>query len=285
MACFPSGQPCISPRFFAARLSPNGEPKAWKPTDGDTVFVGRMSTRTKKPATHISPENNSSNRSPRPRRYARPGKFSLFFDRRRCILKIIRIENKVGDQRSPSPGKGARRLYRDIGPDPGGHGSGFDNFGGVSVAGDLHCHTKISDGSMGIDELIAFAKRRGLSAISITDHDTTASAIRAVVIGRRQQINVIHGVELSTWDTPRTGRRICSVISAIFPIGWRPVPAVSARTAKGLHDHDTQGDAVLSYPVGNDRQMRHGQHQYFQAAHHARPDGRRLRGHHLRRAV
>lgn len=56
---------------------------------------------------------------------------------------------------------------------------------------------------MGIDELIAFAKRRGLSTISITDHDTTASATRAVVIGRRQQINVIHGVELSTWDTPR----------------------------------------------------------------------------------
>ena len=37
----------------------------------------------------------------------------------------------------------------------------------------------------------------------IRDSDTTASATRAVVIGRRQQINVIHGVEFSTMDTPR----------------------------------------------------------------------------------
>ena len=32
---------------------------------------------------------------------------------------------------------------------------------------------------MGIDELIAIAKRRGLTAISVTDHDTTAAATRA----------------------------------------------------------------------------------------------------------
>ena len=41
---------------------------------------------------------------------------------------------------------------------------------------------------MGIEELIAVAKRRGLSAISVTDHDTTAAATRAVVIGRRQEL-------------------------------------------------------------------------------------------------
>ena len=63
--------------------------------------------------------------------------------------------------------------------------------GGVNVASDLHCHTKISDGSMGIEELIAIAKRRGLSAISVTDHDTTAAATRAVIIGRRQEVRVI----------------------------------------------------------------------------------------------
>ena len=56
---------------------------------------------------------------------------------------------------------------------------------------------------MGIDELIAIAKRRGLTAISVTDHDTTAAATRAVVIGRRQGVDVIHGVEFSTMDTKR----------------------------------------------------------------------------------
>ncbi len=59
---------------------------------------------------------------------------------------------------------------------------------------------------MGIEELIAVAKRRGLSAISVTDHDTTAAATRAVVIGRRQELTVIHGVEFSTFDTQR-GRK------------------------------------------------------------------------------
>ena len=71
------------------------------------------------------------------------------------------------------------------------------------MASDLHCHTKISDGSMGIDELIAMAKRRNLSAISVTDHDTTAGATRAVIIGKRQGLKVIHGVEFSTMDTQR----------------------------------------------------------------------------------
>ena len=74
------------------------------------------------------------------------------------------------------------------------------------MASDLHCHTKISDGSMGIEELVAIAKRRGLSAISVTDHDTTAGATRAVIIGKRQQVQVIHGVEFSTMDTKR-GRK------------------------------------------------------------------------------
>ena len=83
-----------------------------------------------------------------------------------------------------------------------GHGVRY-YLGGVFVACDLHCHTKISDGSLGIEELIAIAKRRGLSAISVTDHDTTAAATRAVIIGKRQELKVIHGVEFSTFDTAR----------------------------------------------------------------------------------
>lgn len=71
------------------------------------------------------------------------------------------------------------------------------------MPGDLHCHTKISDGSVGIEEVISLAKRRGLSTISVTDHDATAGSTRAVIIGKRQQVNVIHGVELSAVDTKR----------------------------------------------------------------------------------
>ncbi|MBQ3093627.1 MAG: PHP domain-containing protein [Clostridia bacterium] len=71
------------------------------------------------------------------------------------------------------------------------------------MASDLHCHTKISDGSMGIEDLITMAKRRGINTLSVTDHDTTAGATRAVIIGKRQGMNIIHGVEFSTQDKER----------------------------------------------------------------------------------
>ncbi len=74
------------------------------------------------------------------------------------------------------------------------------------MAADLHCHTKISDGSMPIEDLISMAKRRGISTLSVTDHDTTAGATRAVIIGKRQGLNVIHGVEFSTADPQRDGK-------------------------------------------------------------------------------
>lgn len=75
------------------------------------------------------------------------------------------------------------------------------------MSSDLHCHTKISDGSLGIEELIGIAKRRGLTSISVTDHDTTAGATRAVVVGKRQGLRVIHGIELSTTDHERNNSR------------------------------------------------------------------------------
>lgn len=68
---------------------------------------------------------------------------------------------------------------------------------------DLHCHSKISDGSLGIEELLMMAKRRGLSAVAITDHDAVAGATRACIIGKRLGVEVIHGVEMSAYDYNR----------------------------------------------------------------------------------
>lgn len=72
---------------------------------------------------------------------------------------------------------------------------------------DLHCHTKISDGSTGLDELVTLAKKSALSAIAVTDHDTFAGASRARVIGDRQGITVIPGIEMSCFDKVR-GRKV-----------------------------------------------------------------------------
>lgn len=71
------------------------------------------------------------------------------------------------------------------------------------MAGDLHCHTKMSDGSLGIEEVIGAAKRQGLNYISITDHDTISGCSRAQIVGKRYGVNVVDGVELSAYDYKR----------------------------------------------------------------------------------
>jgi predicted metal-dependent phosphoesterase TrpH len=74
------------------------------------------------------------------------------------------------------------------------------------VAADLHCHTKMSDGSVGIDEVVLLAKTHGIPTIAVTDHDTFAGSTRAKIFGDRHGVEVISGVEFSTID-PATGRK------------------------------------------------------------------------------
>lgn len=74
------------------------------------------------------------------------------------------------------------------------------------MIGDLHCHTRLSDGSMGIEEIIAYAKRMGLDFLAITDHDTMAGIKRASVLCNRYGVSLIPGLELSVTDNSR-GRK------------------------------------------------------------------------------
>lgn len=71
---------------------------------------------------------------------------------------------------------------------------------------DLHCHTTLSDGSLGIEEIIAQAQRTGIGYLSITDHDTMASFSRADVLGARMGVKILHGTELSAWDKKRSSK-------------------------------------------------------------------------------
>ena len=71
---------------------------------------------------------------------------------------------------------------------------------------DLHCHTTLSDGSLGIEEIIAQAQRTGIGYLSITDHDTMAYFSRADVLGARMGVKILHGTELSAWDKKRSSK-------------------------------------------------------------------------------
>ena len=58
------------------------------------------------------------------------------------------------------------------------------------MIGDLHCHSKLSDGSTGLDDIVFYAKRAGLDALAITDHDTMSGVPRAELLGRRYGLTI-----------------------------------------------------------------------------------------------
>jgi hypothetical protein len=64
---------------------------------------------------------------------------------------------------------------------------------------DLHLHTTHSDGSLPPGEVVALAHRAGVSALAITDHDITTAIPEAVAAGRHFGIEVIPGLEISSW--------------------------------------------------------------------------------------
>ena len=62
---------------------------------------------------------------------------------------------------------------------------------------DLHTHSRVSDGSCTIGELVEAAMAKGLDAIAVTDHDTLSQA-RQIPVG--QPVQVIPGIEISCFD-------------------------------------------------------------------------------------
>jgi 3',5'-nucleoside bisphosphate phosphatase len=66
---------------------------------------------------------------------------------------------------------------------------------------DLHTHTLASDGELTAVELLKKAKSKGLSTLSITDHDTIDGYVDALGEATKMGIELIPGVELSTiWN-------------------------------------------------------------------------------------
>lgn len=63
---------------------------------------------------------------------------------------------------------------------------------------DLHVHTTASDGTCAPGEVVRLAAEAGLSAIAITDHDTAEGYAEAAEAGRREGVEVVPGIEIST---------------------------------------------------------------------------------------
>ncbi|MDP2208134.1 MAG: PHP domain-containing protein [Bacteroidota bacterium] len=66
------------------------------------------------------------------------------------------------------------------------------------ASSDLHLHTSHSDGKFTTKQLLEKVNKIGLKCISIVDHDTINGIDEAISSGKKMDIEVIPGVELST---------------------------------------------------------------------------------------
>jgi 3',5'-nucleoside bisphosphate phosphatase len=65
---------------------------------------------------------------------------------------------------------------------------------------DLHLHTTHSDGSLRPAEVLRLAAKASVAALAITDHDITSGIPEATAAGLELGIEVIPGVEISSFD-------------------------------------------------------------------------------------
>ncbi len=103
---------------------------------------------------------------------------------------------------------------------------------------DLHAHTTASDGDHTPTELVRHAIATGLTAIAVTDHDTTDGVAEALQAGAEQGIEVIPGIELSA----EIGRGQCHVLGyGIDPAA----PALLSRLREVLENRALRNDQII----------------------------------------
>lgn len=65
------------------------------------------------------------------------------------------------------------------------------------MAADLHLHSHFSDGTYSPEEIVGHARRLGLRAIALTDHDTVEGCARAAAACARAGLEFLSGTELT----------------------------------------------------------------------------------------
>ncbi len=66
---------------------------------------------------------------------------------------------------------------------------------------DLHVHTTASDGTFTPSDVVLLAKKAGLAAMAVTDHDTINGIEEAVNKAKEVDLELVPGVEISVGDT------------------------------------------------------------------------------------
>ena len=148
------------------------------------------------------------------------------------------------------------------------------------MVADLHCHSKISDGSLSIRELAAAAKRLGIQALAIADHDTVDGIEEALKECVKQGIKSISAIEISGYDYKRNRKAhilgylmdeperigdackfmleqrqqasrwaVEQIIQEGYPISWELVEGLSKGSTNVYKQHIMHGLMTLGYAV------------------------------------
>lgn len=67
---------------------------------------------------------------------------------------------------------------------------------------DFHTHSTFSDGTLNPSDLVALAAGKGITALALTDHDTTSGLAEAGAAAEQLGVTFINGIELSV-EVPR----------------------------------------------------------------------------------
>lgn len=99
---------------------------------------------------------------------------------------------------------------------------------------DFHVHTLYSpDSSITLKQVVAYAKKRGLDGVAITDHNTVKGALKL----KTKEIIVVPGIEVSTLQGHLLGLNVTT-----------PIPAKLDMEETIQLIHDAGGTAVAPHP-------------------------------------
>ncbi|WP_444643462.1 PHP domain-containing protein [Caproiciproducens sp. R1] len=145
------------------------------------------------------------------------------------------------------------------------------------MVGDLHTHSRKSDGSMYAADIVAYAKRVHLDYLALTDHDTMAGVPLAEEAGKELGVCIIPGVEISTKDYQRglpvhmlcyfpkdtetlqkeldktllsraeTKKQMIEKIRKIYPVTWEYIERFSRESESIYESHIMQALADHGY--------------------------------------
>lgn len=101
---------------------------------------------------------------------------------------------------------------------------------------DLHLHTDFSDGTEPPERVVALAKAAGLSAISITDHDTMEGLPLAEPAACREGLELIPGIEMSASAEGLEVHILGYYLDAAHPVLTRHLAEQKARRIGRIHE-------------------------------------------------